>query len=340
MTDVTDYKQVAATLPDDAFLGQLVFFTISEADVPLDVMIAEVDSRGLRKDTLKKKLRKVDAFKKAVNEVAIKFPKQVGAQHSILVRPVGQDSQTSHRHVVLERAIFGTGKRRHLVYDNLASVVYDRGTRQKDGTIVDDQITTTVNQTLGNYALNADEQAWVDKAIGTDGVNLVARYDHWSTHLDSHAVRAFVRDYILMLGGIQAKANGGVYFVPQQHAKELQNLMELVQSVGSEMHLVPLLDIVHQRDFLGQAFERETIDKVDSLMTEFANILKQPNRTVTQATYDEYVDQTATMLAKVNDYTALLDNNLDNARLRVDAVRQQVLTLADRIKVPKRLRVT
>lgn len=338
MTDVTDYQQAGADLPDEAFLGQLVFFTISEADVSLETMAKEVDDRQLRTDTLKTRVRPVDAFKKAVNEVAVKFQKQPGAQHSILVRPVGQDSQTSHRHIVLERAVFGLGKRRHLVYDPLATVVYDRGERQKDGTVANDNITATVNQALGAYALNAEEQAWVDAHIGPDGARLVDRYQHWSTHLDSHAVRAFVREYIYTLGGVQAKANGGVYFVPQKHAEELQHLSELVQAVGSEMHLVPLLDIVNQREFLGRAFEQEAIREVESLMAEFSRILTNQSRTITKATYDEYVNETAALMARLNDYTALLDDNLDHARIQVEVVMRQVLTLAERIKVPKRMR--
>lgn len=340
MTDVTEYQAAAASLPDEAFLGQLVFFTISESDVSLDTLSQEVDQRKLRKDTLKKRIRPIDAFKKAVNEVAVKFPKQPGAQHSILVRPVGQDAATSHRHVVFERAIFGLGKRRHLVYDPLATVVYDRGERQKDGTIINDAITVTTNKVLGGYALNKDEQAWVDLHIGPDGQKLIDRYTHWRTHLDSHAVRAFVREYIEMLGGIQAKANGGVYFVPQEHLTELENLAGLVHTIGSEMHLVPLLDIVNQREFLGQAFEREAIDEANSLMAEFTKILNAPARTITQATYDEYVEKTAQMMARLNDYTALLDDNLDTARVQVEAVTQQVLGLGARIKVPKRMKVT
>lgn len=337
MTQITEYQQAAADLPDEAFLGQLVFFTISESDVAMATMASEVANRGLRSTTLKKRIRPIDAFKKAVNEIAVKFPTQPGARHSILVRPVGQDSQTSHRHVVLERAVFGLGKRRHVVYDPLAAVVYDRGTRQKDGTIVDDHIEVTINQTLGGYVLNADEQLWVDQHIGVDGAKLVERYQHWRSHLDSHTVRAFVRDYITLMGGIQAKAQGGVYFVPQRHADELAKLADLVQHIGSEMHTVPLLDIVHQRKFLVQTFERETIDEVDSLMVEFSKILHNPARTITKATYDEYVKRTVDLVNLVDDYTALLDDNLDGARLRVQAVTQQAVTLRDRIKTPKRM---
>jgi hypothetical protein len=335
-TTVIDYQHAAADLPDEMFLGQLVFFTISEADVNLDTMRTAVGTHQLRDDTLRKRLRPIDAFKKATNEIAVKFAKTAGRQDSILVRSVGQDSQTSHRHVVLERAQYATGQRRRLLYDTIASIVYDRGTRQKDGSIVDDFITVTVNQSLPH--LTDEEKAWVEAHVGTDGAQLIARYTHWREHLDSHAIRAFVRDYLLLLGGIQAKANGGVYFVPQRHVDELRRLATLIGEIGSDMHLVPLLDIVDQRQMLARAFEQETMTEVDSLMVELAKILHHPSRTITPATYDDYVQTAAELLAKADDYTALLGDNLDTARLRIDTFKTQVLTLAARIKVPKKMR--
>lgn len=339
---VTDYAAAAAALPDEYFLGQIVSFTICEQDIELDAARALLTQHNLRTDTMRKRLRPIDAFKKAANEIAVKFDRDtMGEQHSLLVRPVGQDAAESHRHVVFERAIFKAGQRRRVEHETIWKLMYDRGKRQKDGSILDDSIYAEQQATIGGVTLTltAEEQAWVDSHIGPDGSALKERFEHWRTHLDGHAMRTFVREYIVdLLGGISIKGNsGGQYFVQQKHAEELRDLMAFVKEVGSKMHTIPLLDIVEQRDMLAEAFIDETMDEIRAEMVELNRILDNPSRTITEATYDEKVHKAVTLIAKHGEYSQLLDRNLDRADTELQFYQAQALSLFNRVKKPKSL---
>lgn len=343
MTVVNDYAAAAAALPDEYFLGQVVSFTISDNDIELETARQSLVDLNLRTDTLRKRLRPIDAFKKAANEIATKFDRDVsGEQHSLLVRPVGQDISESHRHIVFERAIFRTGQKRRVEHETIWKLMYDRGRRQKDGTITDDFVQVEQVNLLGGLNLSTEEQNWLDGHIGPDGAALRSRYEHWCTHLDSHAVRTFVREYIVnLLGGISVKGDaGGLYFVQQKHVSELRDLMAWVKQncgKGSNMHTIPLLDIVEQREMLADAFINETMDKIRAQMVEMKKILSNQSRTITEATYDEYVGRAATLLAKHKEYSTLLDTNLDRADTEIQIFKTQALSLHSRVKKPKSL---
>src|SRR3954452_8556533 len=189
MTSVIDYASAAAALPDEYFLGQIVSFTISEQDIELDAARTMLTTHNLRTDTMRKRLRPIDAFKKAANEIAVKFDRDTaGEQHSLLVRPVGQDRAESHRHIVFERAIFKAGQRRRVEHETIWKLMYDRGKRLKDGTIVDDSIFAEQQAMIGGVQLTPTEQAWIDEHIGPTGDRLRERYQHWPSQLDSHGI--------------------------------------------------------------------------------------------------------------------------------------------------------
>jgi len=334
---VKNYADAAAKLPDGYFLGQIVSFTITEADVNLDDLRKQINDLGLRDETLKKRLRPIDAFKKACNDVATKFTKTVDAQHSFMVRPVGQDAQESHRHIVFERAIFKTGQKRRVVHDTVLKLIYNRGYRDKDSNVVDDGIYVEPVYVPG-LSLTAEEQGWLDTQVGEEGVHLKDRYEHYSTHLDSHGVRTFVREYLYMLGAINVKGNGGgLYFVQQKHVEELRDLASLVKGIGSQMHLIPLLDIVDQRDMLAEAFIADTMDEIRAQSVEIGKILKDPTRTITEATYDAYAAKAAALIEKAREYHQLLDRNLDTANFELDIFTKKTLKLTKRIRRPKSL---
>jgi hypothetical protein len=100
----------------------------------------ELTARNLRTETLKKRLRHIDAFKKATNDISTKFTKYADHQNSILVRQVGQDTQESHRHIVFERALYRVGQRRRVEHETIWRIMYDRGVRERDGSIKEDRI--------------------------------------------------------------------------------------------------------------------------------------------------------------------------------------------------------
>lgn len=335
---VSQYSEVAANLPEDAFLGQIILFTISDCDVQLDRMRALLAALSLNPDRLKKKIRPIDAFKRATKDIECRFPQAASERHALLVRPVGHDSAESHRHVIFERAIYRTGRPREVLHQTVFKLMYDRGERQRDGTIVHDGIYAEA-QPLDRSLLSTDEEKWLDEQIGYDGRNLRARFEHYCTHLDSNAIRTFLRDYLTGLDAINVKGSGGggVYFVQQKHAAELHSLTELVIGIGSHMHTIPLLDIVYQRDMLADAFVADTLEELRQLSAEMSKILVDDSRTITEETYDAYTAQAGKLMARAAEYEELLGRSLDTATFELDMFKQKTLNLATRIRKPKSL---
>jgi hypothetical protein len=321
MTDtLTDYKISVNDLPDEAFLGQLTYFTITESDVNFEKAVQLLDDIGLDPHGMRKRIRTVDAYKKATKDVAHKFDRRGSERHSILVREVGQDTDTSHRHIVLERAIYKTGQKRKLAYDVVGTVVYDRS---------EEDVTITRIDPIG-YTFLPEEKLWLDTHL--DG--LEERYKHWCTHLDAHAIRTFVRTYLSSMSAISVRPNGSLYFVPQTKKDDLSLLRDWVSQVGSSFHTVPLLRVDDQKEMLSEAYELDLLTEIGQLTDEISKILASPDRTITQDTFDRYTDQAALLMARTDEYSDLLETHLTSSSTAAGAFRIQVLKMASRIKTP------
>lgn len=340
--EINAYRETASHISSEHLLGRLVVFTISDKDVNLEQARDSLTTHGLQLNTIRERLRNVDAFKKAAKEVETKFRFDSGVQHALLVRNVGRDdTATARRHIVMERAVSEKGKRRHLVYGEIAELVYDRGLRQKDGTVKDDQITVIMRnfEKITGYSYSPEEQAWLDSHLGEEGAKLVEKFEYYKDHMDHNAVRGVVRDYIIKnMRGISVKENGGgIYFVQEKHAGELENLAKFVRDMGSYMHTIPLINIMDQRNMLVDAYNSDLSDRVFSLNNFIKNITEDGNRKISQKTYDDIQEQVAELMAQAQEYSDLLGDKLDSANLSLRGCQSAALSLLTRVRITKKM---
>lgn len=325
-------QNVSELIPEKYLLGNIVWFSISDADVNYETAKKELERRGLSTEYLRRRLRPIDAFKKACRDIEKKFPvRDDGIQSRFMANAVGHDKETSHRHVVLERAHVATGKKRRLVYDTVSEIVFHRGQINSEGEYSNFRIEVVrKNLDLIGLELTPQEDAWLNSMLG----DLVRRFDHYRTHLDSHAVRSYVRDHIVGINGTCVKGNGGVYFTQQRHTQTISTLSDWVKHIGSEFHMLPLVDLQDQRKMVREAYEDEVVGDVERLTSEIADILKE-GREITEGTFDAYNDRVAELMSKHREYSSMLDDQLGLAQERIDIFKRQTLTLASRIKTPK-----
>ena len=324
---IGSYTEAIENLPAEAFLGNLLWFTISQADVDLVKAKDDLTAAGL---DFNKDMRPVDAFRKASREFAKKFKVENNTRSEFMVRSVGDDAAQSHRFVVLERATFQAGKKRRVLYEKVAELTFNRGTKKKgvyEGHSVEER---RVTENLGT-PLTEEEEHWLASHLG----EFQARYEHLLTHMDSHSVRTFVRDYIYSLAGTCVKESGGLYFVRQEHADVIAALQKWVKSIGSEFHTLPLLNLAEQRDMIMEAFENETVAEVERLMGELRTILNDPSRTIEEKTFDAYGEKAIELRGRINEYTSMLGSRADRADLEVGLFAQQVMSLTSRIRTTK-----
>lgn len=325
------YDDFVNQLPDDALLGNLVWFTISNADVPFETIHDDLKKHGLADHGLRKRIRPVDAFKKATKIAATNFGKtDDGVNSAILVRQVGQDGDLSYRHIMLERAEYKAGKKRRLVYEQVGEVVLQRGSINRGGEYVGYDLKAT-RMYRPDIDFTPVEEEWLDEKIA----QIKPTFLHKMTHLDSHAIRTFVREYLNALNAIMAKENGGVYFVPQVHVDELRRLRSWVESIGSSMDLTPLVNFDESRDMLVGSFTDDAMREVQQTSAEITKILNDPSRSVRESTFDAYAEQASSMIAKLSDYRTLLGDKLEDAADTLTMFKMQVMELADRIETKK-----
>lgn len=325
---MNNYTDAIANLPQEAFLGALLYFSISGADVNLENARRDLSASGLQTDTLRKNLRPVDAFAKASNEFKKRFPETPnGIRSELMVRPVGEDGAQSYRHLVLERTVVQAGKKRRIFYDKVGELTFTRGVK-KDGEYHGHGV--EVRRMTNHIAspLTLEEDQWLSEKLLT----FEDRYNHLLNYMDSHAVRTFVREYIYNLSGICVKGSGGLYFTAQTHADEIAKLGDWVRSVGSEFHSLPLLNLVDQRDMILEAFEEEALEEVERLMGEVEKILKDPDRKIAEKTFDQYALRAAEIAAKIGEYNTMLGARAERAQAEVSLYSQQILSLVPRIR--------
>jgi len=325
-------KSVRDIVPEEYLLGNILWFSISDADVHYETAKKELEARGLDTSYLRKRLRPIDAFKKACRDIEKKFPvRDDGIQSRFMANSVGHDKETSHRHVVLERAHVATGQKRRLVYDTVAEIVFHRGELNDEGEYTGFHIDIIrKNLDLIGLELTDQEEAWLTSMLR----GLLGRFDHYRTHLDSHAVRSYVRDHLTGLYATCVKSNGGVYFVHQRHTDTVAAISDWVKSIGSEFHMMPLVDLGDQRKMVREAYEDEVMGEVERLSNEISSVLKE-QRNITEGTFDAYNERVAELLGKHQEYSLMLNDKLELARSRIDIFKRQTLTLANRIKTPK-----
>jgi hypothetical protein len=328
---IANYTDAIANLPQEAFLGSLIYFSISGADVNLENAHRDLGSAGLSTNGLRKNLRPVDAFRKATNEFKHRFSESAqGIRSELMVRSVGEDGLQAYRHLVLERTVVQKGKRRRLFYDKVGELTFTRGAK-KNGEYEGHGV--EARRMTNNIAspLTLEEDQWLTEKL----ITFQDRYNHLLRYMDSHAVRTFVREYIYDLSGICVKGSGGLYFVSQQHADEIAKLGAWVRSVGSEFHSLPLLNLTEQREMILEAFEEETIEEVGRLMTEVSKILSDPDRSIEEKTFDAYALRAAELKQKVVEYNGMLGARADRAAIELDLYGQQVMSLVTRIRQSK-----
>lgn len=325
---LSSYTDAIANLPDEAFLGSLLWFSISAADVNLDDARAELEKAGLSTDGMRRILRPVDAFKKASRDVAHKFPASGdGVRAEFLVRDAGEDSEHQSKHIILERVVKHGSKRVRIVYEKVGELMFTRGVK-KHGVYQDYGVSYRRSTSALSHPLTPSEDEWLSAQLDT----FAARFDHLLHYMDSHAVRSFVREYIARLSGTCVKESGGLYFVKQEHAEELAALGSWIKHIGSEFHSLPLLNLEDQRQMIMEAFEDETVKEVERLMGEVAKILSDPDRQIEEKTFDAYGLRAAELSQKVAEYNQMLGARADRATIEIGNYSAQVMQLGGRIR--------
>jgi hypothetical protein len=153
--------------------------------------------------------------------------------------------------------------------------------------------------------------------------------------LNSYAIRMLI---LRVLQGACNAANvrypsGGLYFVSDEYADKLDALERLghaISAFGAQIHTIPLIDDRRQRDMLKRAFEAESVDEIDRLLTEVVD-LRAAKKRISVDKYATIVTQLNDLTTKAKEYEELLETGLSSTHSRIKVFKQAVIALKGQV---------
>lgn len=311
--------QKAKGYDPDLFLGRLVWYTVTQ-DVNVDhsefckLMLVTYEGVDTGKPKLPKVPRQRDVFKRACTEAERrKVPSdKEGVYYNYMVRPAGTDTDNVWR-VVVREAVDASGH--ELDYTEFIRVNYNAQSKQISfeelTDISEDDTLESIKQEIRSY------------------------FHLWMNRLTAYTIRELARNNLERnMGAIKVRSSGGVYFVSEEFADQLEALETVINSLddGTNFHSLPLLDDGKQREMLRAAFEEESVGECDRLIGEMTEILKSDKK-ITKDRFVQFKVEYDLMRRKVVDYSDLLDEKLDHTSTSLAIVKKTMTKLMGQIKV-------
>lgn len=295
---------------DDPFLGRLCWYSITDVCVPHGDVIQALAKANIFQNLPREPLDD-DVFRRVSSNASL-LNKKVGTVdpetfYKYRLTEVGRDKDEIVRRLVRDHVQF---KGRKLDTVQIGDVTYKRATGDISGT----------------FLHTADP---VFPELVTE---LQTEFQKWRGHLNSYAIREWIREYLQDLGATSVRPRGGLYFVKEALADRVVGLEKLVSVMpGScEFHTLPLIDEDKQRDMLRKAFEAETIGAIDDMLVEMAEIMED-DKMITPNRSDQFKRRYLDLMGKTSDYQTLLETAMNETNSRLEIAQKALLRLSTKV---------
>lgn len=303
------------------FLGRLIWYTVSEVCVDHASVVAGLNKVGLTSQ-LPPAPRDHDVFRRVASNANVKkvATNVEGVFENYLVREVaGRGEEEIVRRIVCETVDRGS---RNLNYNaDLRDVIFNRNT----GVI-------SVNDLSIPNMSDLDD---IRRRAMCDSITNSIRneFNTWRGKLNSYAIREFIRKIVMrQFAATLVREGGGVYFVQEDQAASVDALEQFVESIdGASFHSLPLVDDRKQRDMVRKAFEAETIDEIDKMMSDI-NEIKQKGTRLSSDTYGKILSRYQELTSKTQGYGKMLEENLGETNTRLNLFQSAVVQLRTQVK--------
>lgn len=270
-SSMREYLDQVGDLPTDVLLGRIVLFTITDHGVPSQHMIDAIADLGLTAIAGPQPNKYLDAFKKATSDVKDSYDLPKGRTGHLLCRDVTTTTDFVRRQIT--REVRDSGRKR-LQYDAAIEATFHKPSdpHKQEG--------ARLSMKVNVHVLEPVEIPVVKLVAQTIGAN----YKRYFDTFDGQKIRSWVRSYLKKLNAVEIK--GGVYFVPVSRDAELGRLAELVARMGGgcHMNMIPMVDLLREREFITSVFEREAAQALREI-TEEVNDLVTSRKNITASAY-------------------------------------------------------
>lgn len=301
-SEIKEYLDSTGTMPEDALIGRIVLFTISDEPIAQQDISDWFDELRLNPTLLPPPIKAVDAYKKATSLIdGQEYDLGGGLTATLLCRDVASPNQYIVRHVMRE---VRDSKNRVLTYDKVIEATFYRPVIGKDGRA--QRGTERFRLTVINDDLRPGERGRMDATI----LKIEDSYKRYHGYLDGQKLRAVIRSYLKYLNAIEIK--GGVYFINSNRVPELTQLQTLVSRFGGKcrMDLIPLVDLGAQRDMVVEAFQREAAEALNEIVQEVAH-LRTTRKKITPKAYAAIRVRYDEVIAQAKEYLRTLGISQD-----------------------------
>lgn len=328
---ITVLEDQKGRLDPNIYLGRLLWYSVTdETMVDHSEFVTKLTAAGFTKD-LPGTVRDHNVFARITTEAArknVERPGSDGLYENWLIRDVAGRAETViTRRLVLE---LRDPKGRKLDYRQIADIEFDRTTGKISFTFLPDTQayceTLETNDAFHVMAI-ADE---IHRSIRSE-------YKKWRGKLNHYAVRMWIRETILEMGGVAAKPSGGIYFLREEFAADVDALVAVVDSLGrgNECHALPLIDDLKQREMLKRAIEADTRGEVEKLMLEIKAVKEEGK--LTPKKFEQIILKGKKLRAKTGDYAALLETELGEINSSLTLLSTMTMNLSS-LQAPRRNR--
>lgn len=342
VVSLEDYRKQLAGLPPEAFLGSIVWYSITgnveyvdhkrtshAVRVKLEDLEKWFVELGLDTTLLPSKIKKVDAFRKASSEAQCEYDTSTpGVKATLSVEEVKYDNETVVRHMVKKMT---NSRSVELSYDpHVATLTFYRGSPLSRGLKGSGE--KWKRRVMPQIIGSEDEQHVVELL---DEVG--ERYDALSEYLHADGIRSVIRNYVTYLNAISVKPAGGVYFIHNTRQVQLDALQELVSRIGqgSQLHQLPLVDTQSQREMLTDAFQTEVEDDVRLLLKDLATAndrLNKGKRGLAPAQYGDLSSRYTSLVERAEEYSKVLGLAQGRAASALEMALDAIVDLAGKVR--------
>lgn len=294
---VTQLDEYRTRHADSEKIGSVVMISARQALIPHSRIRDDLEAAGLG-DLVPKKTAVSDQWRKATSSAARKGVQIGDKRINILIRKVKDDPKEIIRSVVIE-TVDAKGKVLH--FEESAHVIFYKETE-----------TMRVKRLV-------DVGGVADDVIQDLRDAFAARMAHGGCK-DQDDIRTLLTDGVKSLSGVPIRDTGGVFFVPPAGSDKLARLEQVARAwTGAECHSLPLIEddpeVPHKQRGLVQAgVTASVITEVDGLLAEF----REHRDNLSSRRQASIVRRHQEIKARVEEYRALLEDNLEDAVTRLN----------------------
>jgi len=296
--------KVAVERAVSGVLGHLLWFTIYESlSVTAQDLIAAFQAAGVSGKYLPGQVKPCDAFRRATSAAEKRrvMGRSGGTYRNLLVAEVRADRDEVERHLILQEV---DADNRELWHVTAARFVLGR----KSGD------------------LRVEELHSGPEVV--EAVELVRRcYRDALGHYKARHLRDILARMLWAVRATAVRPSGGVYFVPIDHGAEVQAMRSLLRALKQEFFAVPLVDSADSRDMVGVKFR----EQIGEMIAGFAELLR--TGAASKGDLVNILNRTRDLLASVEEYQKLLQDDMQDLLSRVEIVKAQARMALERVAV-------